>query len=116
MDKEVQMALKLCSKEKEFSFGENSKFLRTKMKSPSDKISSLSEDVGLSHYGDDGRSSPSFVNSLLLALLKTRCSKIHIPLQYNWIFTAVKMEMGGWGRGKPFGNEEGSPRGFLGSG
>ena len=90
MDKEVQMALKLCSKEKEFSFGENSKFLRTKMKSPSDKISSLSEDVGLSHYGDDGRSSPSFVNSLLLALLKTRCSKIYIPLQYNWIFTAVE--------------------------
>ena len=64
MDKEVQMALKLCSKEKEFSFGENSKFLRTKMKSPSDKISSLSEDVELSHYGDDGRCSLLFVNCL----------------------------------------------------
>ena len=49
MDKEVQIALKLCPKEKEFSFGENWNFLRTKMKSPSDKISGLPEDVGLSH-------------------------------------------------------------------
>ena len=58
------MALKLCPKEKEFSFGENSNFLRTKMKSPSDTISSLSEDVELSYYGDDGRCSPLFVNCL----------------------------------------------------
>ena len=58
------MALKLCPKEKEFSFGENSNFPRTKMKSLSDKISSLSEDVELSHYGDDGRCSLLFVNCL----------------------------------------------------
>ena len=43
----VKEASNLCPKEKEFSFGENGNFLRTKMKSPSDKISGLPKDAGL---------------------------------------------------------------------
>ena len=56
------MALKLCPKEKEFSFGENSNFLRTKMKSSSNKILGLPKGVRLSIQSDDKRCSPSFVN------------------------------------------------------
>ena len=56
----------LCPKEKEFSLGENWIFLRTKMKSPSDKISCLPKDTRLNHQGDGGRCLPLFVNGSVL--------------------------------------------------
>ena len=58
----VKETSNLCPKEKEFSFGENWIFLRTKMKSPSDKISCLPKDTRLNHQGDSGQCLSLFVN------------------------------------------------------
>ena len=79
----VKETSNLCPKEKEFSFGENWIFLRTKMKSPSDKISGLPKDARLNHQGDGGRCLPLFVNGDIV-IGNEYCCGFSVSIAMEW--------------------------------